>query len=118
MKLLQSSGAQDEEAKSRKKKKENRGLEKLYGKAGTGSKEINQRNNKSFFSPVGGNKPKGPPRDQKPKEQQTKLVGDGEGGGEEERAVDDETNMLAGLTGLPMTEDELLFAGFFRILKY
>merc|ERR1712198_636215 len=93
MKLLQSSGAQDEEAKSRKKKKENRGLEKLYGKAGTG-----------------GNKPKGPPRDQKPKEQQTKLVGDGEGGGEEERAVDDETNMLAGLTGLPMAEDELLFA--------
>ena len=45
-------------------------------------------------------------------------MGDGEGGGEEERAVDDETNMLAGLTGLPMTEDELLFAGFFRILKY
>ena len=36
---------------------------------------------------------------------------DGEGGGEEERAVDDETSMLAGLTGLPMTEDELLFAG-------
>ena len=116
MKLLQSSGAQDEEAKSRKKKKENRGLEKLYGKAGTGSKEI--RGIISLFSPVGGNKPKGPPRDQKPKEQQTKLVGDGEGGGEEERAVDDETNMLAGLTGLPMTEDELLFAGFFRILKY
>ena len=42
MKLLQSSGAQDEEAKSRKKKKENRGLEKLYGKAGTGSKEIRE----------------------------------------------------------------------------
>ena len=36
MKLLQSSGSQDDEAKSRKKKKENRGLEKLYGKAGTG----------------------------------------------------------------------------------
>ena len=36
MKLLQSSGSQDEEAKSRKKKKESRGLEKLYGKAGTG----------------------------------------------------------------------------------
>lgn len=53
---------------------------------------------------------KGPPREQKSKEQQAKLV-DGEGGGEEERAVDDETSMLAGLTGLPMTEDELLFAG-------
>merc|ERR550525_269802 len=72
MKLLQSSGSQDEEAKSRKKKKESRGLEKLYGKAGTG-----------------GNKLKGPPRDQKPKEQQAKLV-DGDGGGEEEKAVDDE----------------------------
>ena len=35
-KLLQSSGSHDDEAKSRKKKKENRGLEKLYGKAGTG----------------------------------------------------------------------------------
>ena len=54
---------------------------------------------------------KGPPREQKPKEQQAKLVVDGDGGGEEERAVDDETSMLAGLTGLPMTEDELLFAG-------
>ena len=53
---------------------------------------------------------KGPPREQKPKEQQAKQV-DGEGGGEEERAVDDETSMLAGLTGLPITEDELLFAG-------
>merc|ERR1712032_338667 len=63
MKLLQSSGSQDDEAKSRKKKKENRGLEKLYGKAGTG-----------------GNKLKGPPREPKPKEQQAKLV-DGEGGG-------------------------------------
>merc|ERR1712037_53859 len=91
MKLLQSSGSQDEVAKSRKKKKENRGLEKLYGKAGAG------------------NKPKGPPRDQKPKEQQAKSV-DGEGVVEEERAVDDETSMLAGLTGLPLTEDELLFA--------
>ena len=38
MKLLQSSGAQDEEAKGRKKKKENRGLEKLYGKSGTGDR--------------------------------------------------------------------------------
>merc|ERR1719341_8754 len=57
MKLLQSSGSQDDEAKSRKKKKENRGLEKLYGKAGTV-----------------GNKLKGPPREQKPKEQQTKLA--------------------------------------------
>ena len=47
MKLLQSSGAQDEEAKSRKKKKENRGLEKLYGKAGTGGKEL--RGIISFF---------------------------------------------------------------------
>merc|ERR1712192_189675 len=92
MKLLQSSGSQDDEAKSKKKKKENRGLEKLYGKAGTG-----------------GNKLKGPPREQKPKEQHAKQV-DGEGGGEEERAVDDETSMLAGLTGLPITEDELLFA--------
>ena len=36
MKLLQSSGSQDEDAKSRKKKKKNRGLEKLYGKAATG----------------------------------------------------------------------------------
>ena len=34
MKLLQSCGSQDEDAKSRKKKKKNRGLEKLYGKAG------------------------------------------------------------------------------------
>merc|ERR1712200_135935 len=50
MKLLQSSGAQDDEAKGRKKKKENRGLEKLYGKSGTG-----------------GNKGKGPSRDQKPR---------------------------------------------------
>merc|ERR1712192_117792 len=92
MKLLQSSGSQDDEAKSKKKKKENRGLEKLYGKAGTG------------------NKLKGPPREQKPKEQQAKQA-DGEGGGgEDERAVDDETSMLAGLTGLPITEDELLFA--------
>merc|ERR1711934_1337763 len=91
MKLLQSSGSQDEDAKSRKKKKENRGLEKLYGKAGTGNKQ------------------KGPPREQKPKEQQAKPV-DGEGVGEEERAVDDETSMLPGLTGLPLTEDELLFA--------
>merc|ERR1712037_716832 len=54
MKLLQSSGSQDEDAKSRKKKKENRGLEKLYGKAGTGTKK------------------KGPPREQKPREQQAK----------------------------------------------
>ena len=38
MKLLQSSGAQDDEAKGRKKKKENRGLEKLYGKSGTGDR--------------------------------------------------------------------------------
>ena len=38
MKLLQSSGAQDDEAKGRKKKKENRGLEKLYGKSGTGER--------------------------------------------------------------------------------
>ena len=61
---------------------------------------------------------KGPPREQKPKEQQAKLV-DGEGGGEEERAVDDETSMLAGLTGLPMTEDELLFAGLWtRAILY
>ena len=58
---------------------------------------------------------KGPPREHKPKEQQAKLV-DGEGGGEEERAVDDETSMLAGLTGLPMTEDELLFAGLWILL--
>ena len=60
-----------------------------------------------------GNKPKGPPREQKPKEQQAKPV-DGEGVGEEERAVDDETSMLAGLTGLPLTEDELLFAGLLK----
>ena len=39
---------------------------------------------------------------------------DGDGAEEEERAVDDETSMLAGLTGLPLTEDELLFAGLLK----
>ena len=61
-----------------------------------------------------GNRQKGPPREQRPKEQHAKPV-DGEGAGEEERAVDDETSMLVGLTGLPLTEDELLFAGFLKI---
>ena len=62
-----------------------------------------------------GNKLKGPQREQRPKEEHAKPV-EGEGAGEEEeRAVDDETSMLAGLTGLPLTEDVLLFAGLWKI---
>lgn len=59
---------------------------------------------------AGGNKGKGPSRDQKPREHQPKVT-EGEGAVEEEKVVDDETNMLTGLTGMPLTEDELLFAG-------
>merc|ERR1712112_644066 len=89
MKLLQSQGKEDPESVKNKKKKDNRGLEKLYGKTGTA------------------NKPKGPGTNkQKPvaERQSGELLV------EEERAVDDETNMLDSLTGIPLPEDELLFA--------
>jgi len=86
MALLASQGKDDEESKSKKKKKENRGLEKLYGK--NTSKAV---------------RPKQEPRQAKPQAEK----GEGE---EEERVVDDETSMLTGLTGIPVTEDELLFA--------
>lgn len=79
----------DEAAKAKKKKKDQRGLEKLYGKAGTGPKSK---------GPAPGGKPKPAPVEGQEEE-------------EKERApVDDETSMLPGLTGVPVVEDELLFA--------
>merc|ERR1712127_186442 len=90
MKILQSQGKEDDEAaKAKKKKKDQRGLEKLYGKAGTGPKSK---------GPAPGGKPKPAPVEGQEEE-------------EKERApVDDETSMLPGLTGVPVVEDELLFA--------
>ena len=109
MKLLQSSGSQDEEAKSRKKKKESRGLEKLYGKAGTGRQQsIMSKSNLFCRRQQAKGTTKG----------SASQTGGWRWGGEEEKAVDDETSMLSGLTGLPLTEDELLFAGLMKTWRY
>lgn len=88
MKLLQSEGNKEKEQKNKKTKK---GLEKLYGKS-----------SKTSRPPP--NKPSGPPKSEQQKE------GGEDGEIVEERAVNDETDMLDSLTGIPVVEDELLFA--------
>jgi len=85
MQILQSEG-KEKEGKNNKKNK--RGLEQLYGKSKNPVKE------------------KRPPP--KPK---TEIVDGEEVVVEEEKvAVNDETDMLDSLTGVPVAEDELLFA--------
>ena len=86
MQLLQSQGKEKEGGKNKNKKK---GMEQLYGKS----------------------KSNAPKEKRPPPKPKTEIVNGEEVVVEEEKvAVNDETDMLDTLTGLPVQEDELLFA--------